>query len=88
MNITYHQIPLLADLPPSIEQFGHDFIVAGAYLLIPAELLYFAIYFHLKGLMKLFNILAWLSLATLWLGPRLAPISCGPARCLQSLAGW
>ncbi|CZR50772.1 uncharacterized protein PAC_00646 [Phialocephala subalpina] len=85
MNTSYIPIPI-ADLPPAVEQMGHDFVKAAAFLLIPTELLYFSIYFHIKGYYNIYRNLAFLSLATFWIAPYFAPISCGPARCLQHFA--
>jgi hypothetical protein len=85
MNISYP--PVYDNIPPAIKQLGHEFPKAVAFLLIPVEFMYFAIYFHRKGFHKLYNTLALLSLATFWIAPVLSPISCGPARCLQNFAG-
>ncbi|KAG4414145.1 hypothetical protein IFR04_012711 [Cadophora malorum] len=85
MNISYSPIPI-ANLPPAVEQLGHELTRATAFLLIPTELLYFAIYFHVKGLHKVYKILSFLSLATFWIAAYAAPVSCGPARCLQHFA--
>ncbi|KAG4433333.1 hypothetical protein IFR05_011182 [Cadophora sp. M221] len=85
MNISYSPIPT-ASLPPAVEQLGHELTKGTAFLLIPTELLYFAIYFHVKGLHRIYEILTFLSLATFWLAAYAAPVSCGPARCLQHFA--
>lgn len=85
MNISYPQIPV-ANIPPAVEQLGHDFIKAGAFLLIPTELLYFSIYVHTKGQYNLYRNLTFLSLAAFWVSPYAAPVKCGPARCLQHFA--
>jgi len=85
MNITYPPIQI-ANIPPDFERTGHEVIKAAAFLLIPAELLYFSIYFHTKGLYKLYESLTFLSLGAFWISPVLAPISCSPARCLQNFA--
>jgi hypothetical protein len=83
MNITYPPISL-ADLPPVYNQLGHELVKATAFLLIPTELLYFSIYFHVKGLYRTYEFLTFLSIGAFWLSPWFAPISCGPARCLQN----
>jgi len=85
MNLSY---PLVyaTNLPPAIEQASHEVIRAAALLLIPAELLYFSVYFHRKRLYKVYTALTFSSLATFWLSPILAPVSCGPARCLKNFA--
>jgi hypothetical protein len=85
MNVTY---PPIQDtyVPHEIELMGHEVIKATAFILSPTELLYFSIYFHTKGLCKLYEILSLLSLAAFWVSPVLAPISCSPARCLQNFA--
>ncbi|CZS98345.1 uncharacterized protein RAG0_07121 [Rhynchosporium agropyri] len=85
MNITYPPIPV-ARAPISVEQLGHELTKGTAFLLIPTELLYFAIYFHNKGLHRIYEFLTILSLATFWLAAYATPISCGSARCLQHFA--
>lgn len=77
----------VAILPPTVEKLGHDFVKAAAFLLIPTELLYFSIYFHAKGQYKVYRYLTFLSLFAFWMAPYIAPVSCGPARCLQHFAG-
>lgn len=85
MNISYSQIPI-GNLPPAVEEVGHEFIKATAFLLIPTEALYFSIYFHTKGAYKVYKILTFLSIATFWISPYATPIRCGPVRCLQNFA--
>jgi hypothetical protein len=85
MNVSYPSIPV-DSLPPAVEQLGHEFTKAVAFLLIPTELLYFSIYFHKKRRYRVYEILTFLSIATFWISPYAAPISCGPARCLQNCA--
>ncbi|KAI6714460.1 hypothetical protein PZA11_000699 [Diplocarpon coronariae] len=87
MNVTYSPIlaPQIA-LPPVCEQLGDDLIKGTAFLLIPTELFYFSIYFHIKGAYRVYKILTFLSLGAVWLAPWIAPVSSGPARCLQHLA--
>lgn len=83
----YRALPLqIVALPPAVQQFGHEFTKATAFLLIPTELLYFSIYFRAKGHYQTYKLLTFLSLATFWISPYAAPISCGPARCLQNFA--
>lgn len=72
-------------IPPVVEHLGHEVVKAIAFLLIPAELLYFSIYFHAKGCRRIYQTLTFLSLATFSIAPYAAPISCGPAQCLQKL---
>ncbi|TVY19271.1 putative long-chain-alcohol O-fatty-acyltransferase 7 [Lachnellula arida] len=87
MNTSMSIPPIyLADLPPAYNQLGHEFVKATAFLLIPTELLYFSIYFHLKGFQKVYQALTFLSLGAFWISPWFAPISCGPAQCLQNFA--
>jgi len=86
MNISYPPIHI-TNLPPAFEQLRHEFIKATAFLLIPTELLYFSIYFHVKGFHQLYEYLTFLSIATFWIAPWMAPINCGPVRCLQNFAG-
>ncbi len=71
---------------PVVEQLGQELTKAFAYLLIPTELMYFSIYFHIKGHRKVYEILTFLSIGAFWLSPIVAPITCGPARCLQNFA--
>jgi hypothetical protein len=84
-NISYPPVHI-TDIPPEVERMGHEVIKAAAFLLIPTEILYFSIYFHAKGLYKLYEILTFLSLGAFWVSPILAPISCSPVRCLQNFA--
>jgi hypothetical protein len=87
MNVSYPPIPIpVHNLSPAVQQLGHEFTKALAFLLIPTELLYFSIYFHTKGRYRLYEILTFLSIATFWISPYAAPISCAPARCLQYFA--
>jgi hypothetical protein len=85
MNISYAPIHI-TNIPPEVERMGHDVLKAAAFLLIPAELLYFSIYFYVKGLYKLYEILTFLSITAFWVSPVLAPIACSAARCLQNFA--
>jgi hypothetical protein len=87
-NTSYHPLPLTVfrPLPPAIDQLSHEFIKATAFLLIPTELLYFSIYFHAKGAHRTYKTLTLLSIAAFWISPYVAPVSCGPARCLQHFA--
>lgn len=73
-------------VPPEINQIGEEVIKAAAFTLITTELLYFSIYFHTKGVYRLYKTLTVLTLGTFWVSPYLAPISCGPAKCLQNFA--
>lgn len=85
-NISYPPIHI-NELPPQFEQLGHEFIKAASFLLIPVELLYFSIYFLLRGDRKVYKTLTVLTLVAFWTSSLTAPISCGPARCLQNFAG-
>ena len=85
MNVSYPPLHI-TNIPPVVQQMGNEVVKATAILLIPAELLYFSIYFHTKGLYKLYEILTFLSIIAVWVSPVLAPISCSPARCLQNFA--
>jgi hypothetical protein len=85
MNISYQSVPI-GNLPPAMEEAGHELIKAAAFALIPAELLYFSIYFHTKGAYKIYRILTFSSLTAFWISPYAAPIGCGPVRCLQHFA--
>jgi hypothetical protein len=85
MNISYPPIPT-GNLPPAMEEVGQEFIKAAAFLLIPTECLCFSIYFHMKGVYKVYKILTFLAIITFWAAPYAAPISCGPVRCLQNCA--
>jgi len=69
-----------------MDEVGHEFIKATAFLLIPTELLYFSIYFHIKGAYRIYKILTFLSVGAFWISPHAAPIGCGPVRCLQHFA--
>jgi len=88
MNISYSPLPIgnLVNLPPAMEEVGHEFIKAVAFLLIPTECLYFSIYFHTKGAYKVYKILTFLAITIFWISPYAAPIGCGPVRCLQNFA--
>lgn len=73
MNISY---PVPIDtISPAIGQLGHETVKAATFLLIPAELLYFSIYFHRKGLNTSHKYLSILSLITLWSAPFISPVS-------------
>jgi hypothetical protein len=85
MNISYPPIHI-NNLPPAFEQLSHEFIKAATFLLIPTELLYFSVYFHLKGFYRVYKTLTFLSIAAFWISPYAAPISCGPAKVLQNFA--
>jgi hypothetical protein len=85
MNITYQPLPI-GKLPLAMEVASNEFVKATAFLLIPLELLYFSIYFHTKGVYKVYRILNFLAIAAFWLAPFAAPIACGPVRCLQYFA--
>jgi len=73
MNISY-PVPI-DNVSPALEQLGHETVKATVFFLIPAELLYFSIYFHRKGLNKLHRYLSILSLISLWGAPLIAPVS-------------
>jgi hypothetical protein len=83
MNISYPPFHI-TNIPPAFDQLTHEFIKATAYFLIPVELLYFSIYFHVKGRYTLYECLSLLSIAAFWVAPVVAPIHCGAARCLQN----
>lgn len=85
MNISYPPINII-DVPIAIQQLGHEFIRALVFLLIPTELLYFSIYFRRKGHYQIYLSLSFLSTIAFWISPVVAPISCGPAKCLQNFA--
>jgi hypothetical protein len=76
-SVTYHEIP------PALLQISHDLFRVFVSLLIPAELLYFAIYFHVKGHKRLYSYLTWLSFLGFWICPVFAPTICGPSKSLQ-----
>jgi hypothetical protein len=86
MNLSYYPPLPTTNLLPVVEQLGHETIKALSILLIPTELLYFSLYFHLKGYYRVYKTLSFLSISTFWISPLIAPISCGPARCLQNFA--
>ncbi|KAL3423737.1 hypothetical protein PVAG01_05484 [Phlyctema vagabunda] len=85
LNISYPPLHI-QNIPLSIERSGHDIVKASAFLLIPTELLYFSIYFHIKGHDRIYQHLTFLSLLAFWISPWLAPIHCSPVRCLQNFA--
>jgi len=85
MNISYPPIHVI-QLPPAFEQLGAEFTRALIYLLVPVELLYFSIYFKVKGIYRLYQYLTALTIVAFWLAPFIAPIHCGPAKCLQNFA--
>ncbi|KAG9242134.1 hypothetical protein BJ878DRAFT_536092 [Calycina marina] len=79
-------IPIVENIPPAIDQLSHDAVKVAAFLLIPAELMYFAIYSQRKGLNRVYNWLTGWCLLSLWTAPVVAPVAYGPAQCLQNLA--
>jgi hypothetical protein len=85
MNITYPPIHI-TELPPAVEQLSHDFPKAALYLLVPTELLYFSLYFKIKGFNRVYTYLAFLSILAFWMHPLITPIRCGPVRSLQHFA--
>src|ERR1700738_5287634 len=85
MNISYPPIHI-PELPPAIEQLSYDFPKAALYLLIPAELLYFSIYFKIKGFNRVYAYLTFLSLLAFWMCLLITPVRCGPVRSLQHFA--
>lgn len=85
MNITNTPIQVKS-LPTVVGEMGHNLQRGCVYFLIPFELLYFAVYFHLKGLPQLYNTLTVFSVAALWAFPIIVPTSCPPMRCVQNLA--
>jgi hypothetical protein len=85
MNITYPPIQI-TDLPPAVEHLGYDFTRAALYLLIPTELLYFSLYFKIKGLKRVYASLAFLAIVAFWMYPLITPIRCGPVQSLQHFA--
>jgi hypothetical protein len=89
MNAT--QLPMVSMLaalqvPPELNRQGHEVIRAAVFSLIPAELFYFSIYFHMKGVYRLYRMLTAFALAAFWIAPYAAPTSCGPVKCLQNFA--
>jgi hypothetical protein len=85
MNISYTPIHI-PELPPAVQQLSHEFPKAVSYLLIPAELLYFSIYFKIKGFNRVYAYVAFLSLLSFWMYPFITPARCGPVRSLQHFA--
>lgn len=85
MNVTYPPI-YVVELPQAFEQLRDEFPRAALYLLIPAELLYFSLYFKIKGFNRAYAYLTFISLLTFWMYPVITPIRCGPARSLQHFA--
>lgn len=83
MNVTYDLVHIPV-LPPPFEHLGREFPRAVLCLLIPVELLYFAIYFKIKGFKGLYGSLTFLSAFAFWLCPLFAPIICGPVKSLQN----
>lgn len=73
MNISY---PVPIDvIPPAFQQLSHETVKAVTFFLVPAELLYFSIYFHTKGRNDWHQYLSILSLISLWNAPLIAPVS-------------
>ncbi len=85
MNITYPPIHI-TELPPALQQLSNDFPKAALYLLVPTELLYFSIYFKVKGFNRVYAYLAFLSILSFWMYPLITPVTCGPIRSLQHFA--
>lgn len=85
MNISYTPIHI-TDLPPAFSQLGNELPKAAAYLLIPIEILYFALYFKVKEYPRLYRNLTFASVLAFWASPYVAPIACGPVQCLQNFA--
>jgi hypothetical protein len=77
----------MAKILPAIEQIAYDSIKTTASLLIPGGILYFAIYFHRMRFSTLYTALSFLSLVVFAVTPTLAPISCGPIKCVQNFGG-
>jgi hypothetical protein len=86
MNISYPPIHII-NLPPTFEQLGRELPKAALCLLIPVELLYFSIYFKVKGHNRLYESLTFLSILAFWISPLLTPIVCGPIKSIQHFAG-
>ena len=82
MNVTYQPVQT-TELPAALEQLGREIPRALVCLLIPAELLYFAIYFKIKDSKKLYAALTFISILAFWLCPLFTPIVCGPVKSLQ-----
>jgi hypothetical protein len=86
MNIS-NTSPFMAKILPAIEQIVYDSIRTTTSLLIPGGILYFAIYSHRMRFSTLYTTLTFLSLAVFAVTPTLAPISCGPIKCVQNFGG-
>lgn len=84
-NVSYPPI-YVTNMPPQFGRLAHESAKAVAYLLIPSELLYFAVYFYLKKQRRIYHVLNVAALVMLWLSPLMAPITCTPASCLQNFA--
>ncbi|KAI9848955.1 MAG: hypothetical protein M1837_005844 [Sclerophora amabilis] len=76
----------IQDWLPAFQQLAWELPEATAVLLIPTALLYLSILAHLKNRFKTYLLLTASSIATFLACPWLAPVHCGPFRCLQNFA--
>ncbi len=72
-----------AQLVPTIHQVRDEFARAAFYLLIPAELFYFSLYFKVKGIERLYKVFTAPCVILFILAPAMTPIDCAPVKSMQ-----
>lgn len=75
------------DIPPSYRLLAHEFGHALEYLLLPLTLLYFSLYFSLKGYKRVYGALTLGALLGFSTATSVAPIHCPPAASLMNFGG-
>lgn len=84
-NISYLPIHVQY-LPAPFEQLGYEVLKAAVYLLIPTEIMYFSIYFKIKGYYSVYKSFTFLSIFAFWISHIITPVQCGPVRSMQNFA--
>lgn len=85
MNITYPPLRVtnMAAVSPTLEQLSHDFTRALFYALIPAEVLYFSLWFKVRGAERTYAALTFCAIVLAWIAPVITPVACAPVKSLQ-----
>lgn len=77
----------ITSIPPAYVLLAEEVTASIVYLLLPTAFIYLAIYVYVRGHASLFKLFTFASVVGFWASSWVAPISCGPARCVQNFAG-
>lgn len=83
MNFTQPAVQLATEIAPTMHQVSDEFIRAFFWMLVPAEVFYFSLYFKVQGCERAYKYLTAATMLFFLISPIVTPLSCAPVRSMQ-----